>query len=77
MPLHYCGCDVQIQSVITVSDEEDPEHTLDERALAWEALYVPSTPDVRDPNQAPTEIAPSHPTEEQGEDTVDPCHTSL
>ena len=57
----------QIQSVITVTDEEDPERTLDERALAWEALYVPTTPDVRDPNQAPTETAPSHPTEEQGE----------
>ena len=67
MTVHYCGCDVQIQSVITVSDEEDPERNLDERALAWEALYVPSTPDVRDPNQAPTELAPSHPTEAQGE----------
>ena len=36
-------------------------------ALAWEALYVPSTADGMDPNQAPTQIAPSIPDVEQGE----------
>ena len=39
----------------------------DERALAWEALYVPSTSDEKDPNKAPTEVAPSFPDKEQGE----------
>ena len=33
--------------------------------LAWEALYVPSVSDERDPNKAPTEMAPSSPEEEQ------------
>ena len=65
--MHYCGCDIQLQSVITVSDEGELPRDLDEHALAWEALYVPSTPDDRDPNQAPTEVAPSIPEEEQGE----------
>ena len=65
--MHYCGCDIQIQSVITISDEGEPSRDLDERALAWEALYVPSTFDDRDPNQAPTEVAPSILEGEQGE----------
>ena len=33
----------------------------------WEALYVSSTPDDRDPNQAPTKLAPSIPEGDQGE----------
>ena len=61
--MHYSGCDIQIQSVITVSDERESARPLDERALAWEALYVPSIPDDRDPNQAPTKVAPSIPEE--------------
>ena len=61
--MNYCGCDIQLQSTITVSDEGEP----DEHALAWEALYVPSASDERDPNKAPTEVAPSFPEEEQGE----------
>ena len=64
--MHYCGCDIQLQSVITVSDEGELPSELDERALAWEALYVPSEPDEKDPNKAPTEVAPSLPDEEQG-----------
>ena len=67
MQTHYCGCDIQLQSVITISDEGELPSELDEHALAWEALYVPSTLDDRDPNKAPTEVAPSIPEEEQGE----------
>ena len=65
--MHYCGYDIQIQSVITVSDEGELSRDLDERALASDALYVPSTPDDRDPNKAPTEVAPSILEGEQGE----------
>ena len=65
--MHYCGCDIQLQSVITVSDEGELPREPDEHALAWEALYVPSTSDEQDPNKAPTEVAPSSPDEEQGE----------
>ena len=64
--MHYSGCDIQIQTVLTVSDEGEPLRDLDERALAWETLYVPSTPDDRDPNRAPTEVAPSILEGEQG-----------
>ena len=65
--MHYCGCDVQLQSVITVSEEGEAPRDSDRHALAWEALYVPSTRDGADPNQAPTEAAPSIPDVEQGE----------
>ena len=65
--MHYCGCDIQIQSIITVSDEGEFPRDPDEHAPAWEALYVPSVPDERDPNKAPTEIASSSPEEEQRE----------
>ena len=65
--MHYCGCDIQLQSVITVSEGEETPSEPDGHALAWEALYVPSTPDERDPNKAPTEVAPSIPDAEQGE----------
>ena len=67
MHVHYCGCDIKLQSVITVSEEGHDPHETDRRALAWEALYVPSTPDGMDPNQAPTEIAPSTHGDVQGE----------
>ena len=69
--MHYCGCDIQLQSVITVSEGGETPSEPDEHALAWQALYVPSTPDERDPNQAPIEVAPSIPDAEQG-DTFNP-----
>ena len=63
--LHYCGCDIQIHSVVDVSDESDVPVISDEQATAWEALYVPSVDTRKDPNQAPTEVAPSpHATQE-------------
>ena len=65
--MHYCGQDIQLQSVITVSDEGDVPGDSDRHAIAWETLYVPSTPDGADPNQAPTEVAPSTPVIEEGE----------
>ena len=65
MQTHYCGCDIQLQSVITVSDEGEFPRDPDEHALAWEALYVPSASDEWDPNKAPTELAPSSRAEEQ------------
>ena len=63
--MHYCGCDILLQSVITVSDEGEFPRKPDEHGLAWEALHVPSVPDERDPNKAPTEMAPSSLEEEQ------------
>ena len=67
MQTHYRGCDILLQSVITVRDEGEFPREPDEHALAWEALYVPSVSDERDPNKAPTEIAPSSPEDEQRE----------
>ena len=65
--MHYCGCDIQIHSVIDVSDESDDLCVSDKHATAWEALYVPSVPTREDPNQAPTEVAPSTRDVEEGE----------
>ena len=58
-------CDIQIQSV----DDESSVHVVsDEPDTAWEALFVPSASSPRDPNRAPTEVAPSTPVP-QGEET--------
>ena len=67
MRMHYCGHDIQLQSVITVSEEGEAPQDPDRHAVAWETLYVPSTPDGADPNQAPTEVAPSNPDLVEGE----------
>ena len=53
-----------------VSDESTPyviSDDSDEHATAWEALYIPSTHTREDPNQAPTEIAPSTHVTQEGE----------
>ena len=65
--LHYCGCDVQVHSVVDTSDESDIHVISEEHATAWEELYVPSIPTREDPNQAPTEVAPSTPVPQEGE----------
>ena len=65
--MQFCGCDIQIQSVVAVSDESEAPVISDEHASAWESLYVPLLPSVADPNQAPTELAPSTPLAEEGE----------
>ena len=65
--MHYCGCDIQIHSVIDVSDASDVPGISDEHASAWEALYIPSVHTQEDPNQALTEIAPSTRSAKEGE----------
>ena len=40
--MHYCGCDIQLQSVITVSDEGETPRDPDRHVVAWETRYVPS-----------------------------------
>ena len=65
--MHYCGCDIQIHSVIDVSNESEVPVISDEHATAREALYVPSEHTWEDPNQAPTEIAPSTHDAQEGE----------
>ena len=58
---NYCGCDIYIHSAIEVSDESSVHIVSDEAREAWEALFVPSSPSHRDPNRAPTVVAPSTP----------------
>ena len=52
----YVGSVVDLESdmrgAVTLSDPTDD---------AWEALFVPSSSSHRDPNRAPTEVAPSTP----------------
>ena len=67
--MHYFGYDIQIHSVIDVSDESDDPCDSDKHATAWEALYVPSVSTREDPSQAPTEVAPSTRDVEEGGDT--------
>ena len=63
--MHYCGCDIQIQSVVAVSD--DGEVPVISDSSEWASLYRPLLPSVADPNEAPTEVAPSTPLVEEGE----------
>ena len=63
--MHYCGCDIQIQSVVAVSD--DGEVPVISDSSEWASLYRPLLPSVVDPNEAPTEVAPSTPLVEEGE----------
>ena len=62
MHVHYCCCDVYLGSVIDVSDVGGAHTLSDTTKEEWEANFVPSSSaSHRDPNQAPTEIAPSTP----------------
>ena len=54
-----CICIIVDATAIEVSDDGETPVISDEHATAWEALYVPSTHLREDPNQAPTEVAPS------------------
>ena len=56
-----------MHSVVDISDESDIPVISDEHATAWEELYVPSIHAEEDPNQAPTEVAPSTPVPQEGE----------
>ena len=53
--MHYCGCDIQIQSVVDVRDEDEVLVISD--SSSWASLYRPVPPSVVDPNEAPTEVA--------------------
>ena len=68
MRVNYCGCDIQIQSVVEISEGNTIHVVSDEHDPAWETLFVPSVPSQRDPNRAPTEVAPST-LVPQGEET--------
>ena len=59
--IHYCGCDINTQSVVEISEGSDIHVVADEHATAWEELYLSSVPSRGDPNRAPTEVAPSTP----------------
>ena len=50
-----------------ISDGSDIHVVSEEHATAWEDLYVPSIHSRKDPNQAPTEVAPSIPVPHEGE----------
>ena len=63
--MHYCGCDVQLHSVVAVSDEDEVPVISD--SSSWASLYRPLAPTLVDPNEAPTEVAPSTPVVEEGE----------
>ena len=58
---------MRIHSFVDISDESDIPVISDEHATAWEALYVPSIHSREDPNQAPTEVAPSTHVTREGE----------
>ena len=63
--MHYCGCDIQLQSVVAVSDDDEVPVISD--PSSWVSLFRPAPPPIADPNKAPTEIAPSTPVMEEGE----------
>ena len=63
--MHYCGCDVRLHSVVAVSDEDEVPVISD--SSSWASLYRPLAPTLVDPNEAPTEVAPSIPVVEEGE----------
>ena len=67
MHIHYCGCDIKIQSVVEISEGSDIHAVSDEHATALEELNLPSIPSRGDPNRAPTEVAPSTPLPHEGE----------
>ena len=63
--MHYCGCDIQLHSVATISDEDEVPFISD--ASSWASLYRPREPTIVDPNEAPTELAPSTPALGEGD----------
>ena len=63
--MHYCGCDITLHSVVAVSDDDEVPVISD--SSSWVSLYRPIVPTIADPNEAPTEVAPSTPALEEGE----------
>ena len=62
--MHYCGCDIQLHSVVAVSDDDEEPVISD--SPSWASLYRPMPPTIA-PNEALTEVAPSTPALEEGE----------
>ena len=63
--MRYCGCNIVLHSVVAVSDEDEVPFISD--SSDWASLFRPEEPAIVDPNQAPTEAAPSTPALEEGE----------
>ena len=63
--MHYCGCDITLHSVVAVSDDDEIPVISD--SSSWVSLYRPTVPPIADPNEAPTEVAPSTPALVEGE----------
>ena len=63
--MRYCGCNIVLHSVVAVSDEDEVPLISD--SSDWASLFRPEEPAIVDPNQAPTEAAPSTPALEEGE----------
>ena len=64
--MHYCGCDIQLHSVVAVSDDDDEVPVISDSS-SWASLYRPRPATVADPNEASTEVAPSIRALEEGE----------
>ena len=56
---------MQLQSFVAVSDEEEVPVVTE--SSEWASLYRPMELPPQDPNEAPTEVAPSTPAIEEGE----------
>ena len=63
--MYYCGCNIVLHSVVAVSDDDEVPIISD--SSSWASLYRPLVPTIVDPNEAPTEVAPSTPALEEGE----------
>ena len=72
--MYYCGCNIVLHSVVAISDEDEVPLISD--SSDWASLYRPEEPALVDPNQAPTEAAPSIPALEEGETPSLPCDST-
>ena len=62
MHANYCRCDVYVGSVIDLDPDSGGTVTLpDTSEEDWDVIFAPSSSSHRDPNRAPTEVAPSTP----------------
>ena len=67
MQVNYCGCDIRVDSAAETSDESSFHVVSYASDTAWEALFAPSSSSHRDPNRAPTVVAPSTPVPQDEE----------
>ena len=73
--MRYCGCNIVLHSVVAVSDEDEVPLISD--SSDWASLFRPEEPAIIDPNQAPTEAAPSTPASGRRGDTFTPCDSTF